>query len=593
MTHLSLIISSRSVCGSLGRLTFPHLFTLALGVLLVLAPRAHAQWQTTNFTLKGGWNSIYLAGDATYATIEEIFPANGSTANIQEVWRWNPNPSQIQFTSSPLTPTAGTPEWSTWTRGGISNTLNSLTGQTAYLVKCAGTIANTYSVSVKHSPRLPSTSWVRNGANFLGFPSRLSGSYPLFSNYFATFPAAIATNTKIYKYVGGDLGPANPLQIFSPSQERLDANQAYWFSAEVVNSFYAPLDVSLSVADGLDFGRNGSVITMRVLNRTAAAMTLTLAPVASGSAPAGQEDLSGSVSLTRRTFNSTTATWQETLISASYTETIGPSASVELSFGIDRFAMTAANPGAPYASFLRLTDSSNLSDILVPVRARKTSMAGLWVGEALVKAVESKPEGDAITPTDRSYPLRYILHVADDGTARVLSQVFLGTLNSPGNPVGLCTNESALLSTGKENARRLAAAHMPLDRVLSSGSGSVALGSSLTRSISLLFNDPTNPFVHQFHPDHDNKDAQGGALADGQESHTVTRALTFNFTAAPPAGSTVTSGWGSSVIGGTYSEVIQGLHKDSIGIGNGDGLRLSGTFELRRVSELGTLTLTP
>lgn len=572
---------------------------------LLLAPRlCQAQWQTTNYTLKGGWNSIYLPGDATYAAPEVIFPNSGVTANILEIWRWNPNPSQMQFTSSPLVPTSGTPEWSVWVRGGSSNTLSSLTGQAAYLVKCVGTTANTYSgITVKHSPKLPGTSWVRNGANFMGFPTRLNGTYPLFSQYFATFPAAIAANTKIFKYVGGDLGPTNPVQVFSPSTERVDANQGYWFSAEVVGNFYAPVEVSLSLAEGMDFGRNGSVITMRVLNRTATAMTLTLAPVPSGTAPASEEDLSGStnnvslptgsVPVTRRTFNSGTASWQETLISTGYTEAIGPGAAVELSFGIQRSAMTAASTSALYASFLRLTDSTSLFDILVPVRARKTSLSGLWIGEALVKAVESKPEADAVTPTGRTYPLRYILHVADDGTARVLSQVFMGKLTSPGNPVGLCTKEAGLLSTDKANARRLVAAHMPLDRVLSVGSGSVAVPGTLTRSISLPFTDPTNPFVHAFHPDHDNKSATGATLVAGQESYNITREVTFTFTASPPPGSSVTSGWGSSVIGGTYAEVIQGLHKDSTGVGTGNGLNLTGTFELRRVSELGSLSITP
>jgi hypothetical protein len=574
---------------------------------LLFAGAAHAQWQTTNYNLKGGWNSIYLNGDAAYASISTVFEdtvlLSGDAANIQEVWRWNPNPSQMQFTSSPLVPTSGTPEWSFWVRGGSANTLSSLTGPATYLVKCLGTTANNYAVSLKQAPKLPGNTWVRNGANFMGFPTRLNGTYPLFSSYFATFPAAIAANTKIFKYVGGDLGPANPMQVFSPSTERLDASQGYWFSAEVVGNFYAPVEVSLSQAAGLDFGRNASVITMRVLNRTATAMTLTLAPVASGTAPDSEESLSGSlnnvslptgnVPVTRRTFNSGTASWQETLISTGYTEVIGPGAAVELSFGIQRSAMTAASSSALYASFLRLTDSTNRFDILVPVRARKTSLSGLWIGEALVKAVESKPEADAVTPTGRAYPLRYILHVADDGTARVLSQIFMGKLTSPGNPVGLCTKEAGLLSTDKANARRLVAAHMPLDRVLSAGSGSVAVPGTLTRSISLPFTDPTNPFVHAFHPDHDNKSSTGAALVAGQESYDITRAVTFTFTASPPPGSSVTSGWGSSVIGGTYAEVIQGLHKDSAGVGTGNGLNLTGTFELRRVSELGSLSITP
>lgn len=582
-------------------------------IFLFIAATASAQWQTTTYTLKGGWSSMYLSGDASHASIETLFPNSGVTANVQEIWRWNPNPNQVGFIESPLIPTSGTPEWSVWVRGGSANTLGALTGPAAYLVKCAGTSANSYSVSVKQSPALPTTSWVRNGANFLGFPSRLNSTYPLFSTYFSTFPAAFAANTKIFKYVGGDLGAGNPIQIFSPSTERVDATQGYWFSAEVVGTFYAPADVTLSTGGVMDFGRTGSVITARVMNRSSAAITLTITPVPSESAPAGQEDISGSsnnaglptgtVPVTRRTINSGTGQWEETLITAAYTEAIGPGATVELSFGIQRTAMTTASSGALYTSLLRLSDSSNLFDIPIPMRARKTSLAGLWIGDAEVTAVESKAANDAVTPVKRAYPLRYILHVADDGTARVLSQVFVGKLASVGNNFGLCTKEAGLLSTDRKNATRITSIHMPLDRVLDgvvdsvnpeeAGSGSVALPGVLTRKIIVPFDDAVNPFVHRFHPDHDNKDAKGAALTAGKESYTIKRTVTFTFTTSPPPGSAVTSGWGSSVIGGTYAEVIDGLHKDSTGVGAGDGLHVTGTFELRRVSEIGSLTVSP
>ena len=81
------------------------------------------------------------------------------------------------------------------------------------------------------------------------------------SSYFASFPIATAANTRIFKYVGGDLGAGNPLQIFSPASERLDRTKAYWFSADVVGNFYAPLEVSLSTEEGLTFGRSGSIVS--------------------------------------------------------------------------------------------------------------------------------------------------------------------------------------------------------------------------------------------------------------------------------------------------------------------------------------------
>jgi hypothetical protein len=538
---------------------------------LLLAATARAQWQSTTYTLKTGWNSIYLHGDATHATPAQLFAAN---PEVLEVWRWNPNPNQVGFTSTPLLPSNGTPEWSKWVRGGPSASLIGLTGQSAYLVKCSSPV----SVAIAQRPMPPSNTWVRSGANFLGFPSsKATGNFPTFSNYFATFPAAIAANAKIFKYVGGELVAGNPMQVFSPTIERVDRDQAYWFSSEVVGNFYAPVQISLSNNEGFAFGRRGTVITARVMNRTAAVMTLRIAPVASDSPPSGQELITAGVPLTRRTLDDQAA-WVETPIAAAYNEVIAPKSSVELSFGIDRSAMSGA-ADALYASLLRFSDLANTFDILLPATARKDTLAGLWIGEAVVTAVESKPLQNAVKPTGSAFPLRYLIHVADDGTARVLSQVFMGPMAAAPHDFGLCRSEAGLKADAKAAARRIVATHLPLDQALVTTTGSFTIGSDLSCTIATPFDDPTNPFVHQYHPDHDNKSGQTELVA-GQESYDVTREVSFTFTATPPGGGSAT-GWGSSVIGGTYGEVVSGLHKQNIS--------LTGTFVLRRASELGTL----
>ncbi|MCX8495596.1 MAG: hypothetical protein ORN51_05370 [Akkermansiaceae bacterium] len=355
---------------------------------------ANAQWKTTTYTLKGGWNAIYLTGDATQDTLDNLLPST-----VLEVWRWQPNPTQVGFTQSPLIPSSGTAEWSVWKRGvPAESSLTQLAGQMAYLVKCTGTISNTYSVAIKQTPILPTNSWVRNGANLLGFPSYKNGSsYPTLSSYFATFPAAIAVSSKVYKYVGGDLGAGNPIQIFSTNTERLDSTQAYWFSAEVTGDFYAPLEINPSSSDGFAFGRDGSVVKLLVRNRSDASVTLTLAPVASESAPAGQAGIVGAVPLTKRAFNATSLQWTETPITASYTVAVGPNSTVELSFGINRSdaMMSAASSDALFASLLRVTDSSNLMDVYVPVTAQKASLAGLWVGDVSLTNVSNKVSNGA------------------------------------------------------------------------------------------------------------------------------------------------------------------------------------------------------
>jgi len=187
-----------------------------------------------------------------------------------------------------------------------------------------------------------------------------------------------------------------------------------------------------------------------------------------------------------------------------------------------------------------------------------------------VSNVQSKAPGTGGTTTVRPFPLRVLLHVDDAGTARLLSQVFLGRLAPSPYAIGLCTRESALKQDDRANASRFSAVHLPLDIEIASGSGSVALGATLVRTVKLKFDASTNPFVHTYHPDHGNKDAP-----------TVNRVLSFSFaTTAPPNSSSI--GWGSTVLGGTFSETVTGIHKAA--------LTVSGTFELRRISEIGAIT---
>jgi hypothetical protein len=95
------------------------------------------------------------------------------------------------------------------------------------------------------------------------------------------------------------------------------------------------------------------------------------------------------------------------------------------------------------------------------------------------------------------------------------------------------------------------------------------------------FTDPTNPFIHQYHPDHDNLNARFNAPQ--RESYDITRSCQFTFTTVPPVDNVSGTGWGASVIGGYYQETISGLHRKP--------LQVSGYFELRRASELGSITV--
>ena len=340
--------------------------------------------------------------------------------------------------------------------------------------------------------------------------------------------------------MGGELGPGNPVQIYSPSTEKIDPNQAYWFEAAVVGDFYAPVEITPSASDGLSFGRTGSFMTVRVRNRTSAAVTVTIAPVDSVAEPAapsssptpgttaGNLTALAPVPMIRRTFNAATATNTDTAITGAYTEVIPALSEVQLTVGVDRSKMAAVS-GTAYASFLRFTDSGSLMNIVLPCSARVANLAGLWVGDVQVSTVTTLAPGATGSTTPRSFPLRVIFHVDNTGVARLLSEVYVGKLAGSADSVGLGTRESALQADQKQFATRLSAGHLPLNFIGPSANGSFALGQYLDVVVPLSFNDPTNPFVHTYHPDHDNRDARLVPSGAGQESYTVVRTLRFAF----------------------------------------------------------------
>ena len=635
-----------------------RLFLLVLG-LLFFAGAAQAQWRSVTYSLQTGWNAIYLHGDASHDTIANLFPEN-ENGEVTEVWAWNPDADQVQFTATPLAPSAGAVEWAVWRRseGGDMR----LAGQTAYLVKCSADV----DVTLVQKAMPPRATWVRSGANLLGFPAKASPQ-PIFGAYFSAFPVAIV-NSSIYKYIGGEFGTNNPFKLTNNSGEPLDRNQAYWFSADVVDNFYGPLEFTVSQPDGLVFGRTGSVVTVRVRNRTSATQAIILAEQSSLLDPVTSLT-PADVPLTLLTVNPSTLLYEPSAIDSTPIP-INPNSTIELRFAVDRAdaSMSGAAVATKFGSILRVTDSANLMDVYLPVTAEKGSLAGLWIGDIELTGVVSRVSNGATatatvvggviteievtgtggfgygaapdvtiavpaeggtqatatatvengsvteftitnggsgyavdapsvaiasppplegTSTPKAFPLRTLLHVADDGsnTTSLLSQVFIGQLAADPYPLGLTTKESLLKQDALATAQRFVAAHMPLDQVATSGSGGVDVPGTLVRTITVPFNDPSNPFVHQYHPDHDNKDRRFANLEAGDESYDITRTCTFTFTAAPPAGSAASvASWGSTIIGGTYTETITGIHKDPI--------EMSGSFELRRASEEGTLVIT-
>jgi hypothetical protein len=438
------------------------------------------------------------------------------------------------------------------------------------------------------------------------------------------------------------------VRVFAFRTTPVRRDQAYWIRAgESYNQYFGPFQIVSANLSGIAFSDTLGQARLRLRNIVNSTLTVTVRQVASDLAPAGHPVIQGQPTLLLRgEINTTNLTYgYANLASGPQQWTLAPvgqpGSEVEVVIGLNRFAM-GGNPGDQFAGILRFTDSLGLSQVDVAVSAEKASTAGLWVGGAAVDTVSHSltpyaratnqahfvallarlqlgqgvngyryewdtnsgrvlvfggPEQktgsylvDGPIKTDpgavaRPFPLRLIVH--NDGTAsRLLQKVYHGI--APGSNTVLVTRESLLLSTELANARRISAVHLPT----SAGNapwnfnGTMGQGGSLTVTVPVGHDDQSsNPFLHTYHPDHDNLNPEFSTqLARGSESHGITRQISLTFTTPANDFNSLTAG--SRDLGGNYSEVVTVQSKGS----QARQFNVLGAFSLKRISDIATLT---
>lgn len=288
-------------------------------------------------------------------------------------------------------------------------------------------------------------------------------------------------------------------------------------------------------------------------------------------APSGQPAINGPVALKIRTLNDDGSSTIESV--SNQTITVPANGIKNVDFVVDRSAMTSTSDQL-YASILRIKDTSNFTDVQIPVSAQPADKAGLWFCQVNIDSVGSTV--DDSTATAQTFPLAFLIHQSTE-TASLLRQAYLGKLTSTGTPLGIATEESLIMAEGLSDItpHRFYSPIMPYNDNVIDGVGS--LSSTVTWTIIHGANDPVNPFVHTYHPDHDNLNATFSVAAE--ESYTVTRVCTFT---------TDISNSSASKLIGNYTETITGLLKNNNE--NPGTISVSGTFTMQRLSEISTLT---
>lgn len=604
---------------------FVLILALATAALVISGATATAQWVTQNIRLQPGWNAVYLEVQPEPRECDAVFAG----LPVESVWRWNRRFTSVQFIKDPNQLITEPDAWLAWITPvhpiSQRSTLFIVEGGLPYLIK--STNATTVTWSVKGKPVQRPIEWLSDSLNFVGFPLP-DGAQPTFQALFSG--AAGLTNQPIYRMdSAGRWVQVQNLGTSSPSR-----GEAFWIRSVGTPLFQGPVQITLNSRLGLDFGRTLTEQTIRLRNTTLAPLTMTVRPLSSEPPPAGDATaLAGAVALGvwKDDFAGSQVGWA--VFPSSVQSNVPPGGTWEIRLEVRRREFASYVPGAGvtgyrYQSLLEVVDSANLSrqvlgvsadGIGAPKSAARVQLAdgtgstspraGLWVGSATVTNVSqpSAQDPNLLQPAASEFSFRVLLHVDSGGQPRLLQKVLQmfhpgtykpvgdGTTNvmvdQPGRFVlvtndklkpnfqGVAVRDSAVVG------RRFSSANFSFREPIALGATGDfgAPGVRVGGTIVLDYRDPLNPFVHRYHPDHDNLNERfevDNPLPEGQESFTVTRAIEFEFLSSDPENLQI-AGWGDNQLGGIYRETLSGLHRSPI--------RVSGTFRLNLASSADVL----
>lgn len=577
--------------------------TYALVLLgLFSACQVWAGSYTQTIELQPGWNAIHVEVEPDFNAIEQVFAG----IPVASIWRWIPDDRPVTFIQDPDEDFLTVDGWYGYfppeRPESILTNLHTINANQSYLVRLLG--SSPRSVEISGQPRLRPMRWRSDGFQLTGFPV-VPGNEPTFAAWFAGSEAH--EGQSIYRLDDGQWQLVSQPQI-----TRMRSGEAYWVYTRGRSAYQGPLGVELDFGDRLDFGASVARDSVVVRNRSGVSNQIRIRRL----------DAEVPVPLALATIDEETGDTEWPVIPEHTTFSLPVDESRILRFGVQRASLFANNASqvieisnglgsrllldvsaAVYqpSSLAQAATSSNARAGTASQRSTDPRFAGLWLGVASIDQVSVAQAGGVVpVPTGSDFPLRMIVHVDAAGNVLLLKEVIqmwqegtyrpdeenpeFNVVDEPGRYV-LITDESllpqfsgAVLRDGEPVGIRLSTAAYDFEGRELELEGVFGPGGLLTGTIVLDPTHPTNPFLHRFHPDHDNLDPQ--FLNFRQEAYEVTRQMEFFFATEDPEGFDRPE-WGNGEVAGTFTESISGLHRSTIFV--------SGTFRFRRVLNIDQL----
>lgn len=581
---------------------------VAASVMAVaLSFAAQAQWMTQRINLVAGWNAIHLKVNPADTSCKAVF----SDDRITEVSWWNRD-RLSDGTGSAIADFCNwyrdTPEASTFAR---------VIGDQRYLVKSSGAVT----LNVIGTPAIPRGTIYLGEFNLVGLNlNNLASDAPTYYEYFAPL-------TKITPVTPYYVTTANETQRISNKERASDASKAVWLDAKGsgLATYTGPFQLSLGSANAaqtLSWTDDPSLVrTLTVKNVSDEERVLNIELASSLPPPTGHGTLAGNVALLYETIDWSLgyarSVYEPFLNSGktAFSTTLAAGETFELRLKPDTSSMSRTASG-DYMGILVISDKGSTLALearpdgtclyRVGAFAKGTLMdnaqaaaAGLWVGTVVLGEVSraktlssAEPEwgSENFFTAPHPFQFRLIVHVDAERNATILKEVFMAKATPESDTVLLTDRAAAIDFRGaypNATIRRTASANFPFIEPLALTGGSfLEGGATLSATFTQEYDDKTNPFVHAFHPQHDNlafnnskpsKLESGDAGKGEYESWSVTREISLTFADEDPVGANVE--WNRSVTGGIYTEKVSGL------TGQGKPIFTRGVFRLTKVSD--------
>jgi len=234
--------------------------TLTLSLFFICSVANGQSVVTQTFTLKPGWNAIFLEVQPDPRDPAKVF---AGMEHLDSAWTWLSRESTAEFIQEPEEGLWGQPGWHAYftaeTEMFLTN-LYAVLGNQAYLIKIKQTAPSEITWEVTGSPSLRKNRWLADSFNFVGFHLD-PGNPPTFQDFFAPSPAH--AGQAAYR-LNNQSGKWEFVQ--NPATTKLRAGEAYWVYCEGASDFQGPLSLDLPMSNGLRYGAVSKVVTVTLSN---------------------------------------------------------------------------------------------------------------------------------------------------------------------------------------------------------------------------------------------------------------------------------------------------------------------------------------